>query len=134
MKKKEYFAKIIAKDQKGLHLISACCAGAKVKIKNIKFLQANKIFVLSMERIINEDKNKKKISSICRFDFIESVKSKNIAQNDEDEDKALELLSINIFKKKENYNITLLFKDNAIINLSTEIIELILEDQKNKND
>ncbi len=132
MKKKEYFAKIIAKDQKGLHLISACCTGAKIKIKNIKYLESNRIFVMSMTRIINEDKNKKKISSICRFDFIESVKSKNIAQNDED--KALELLSINIFQEKENYNIALLFKDNAIINLSTEIIELTLEDQKNKND
>tara|TARA_B100000029_G_scaffold363235_1_gene356297 strand:- start:79 stop:474 length:396 start_codon:yes stop_codon:yes gene_type:complete len=129
---KEYFAKIIAKDQKGLHLISACCEGAKVKIKNIKYLKSNRIFLMSMKRIINEDKNKKIISSICRFDFIDSVKSKNIAQNNDD--KALELLSINIFKKKENYNIALLFKDNAIINLSTEIIELTLEDQKNKND
>ena len=55
-------------------------------------------------------------------------KNKNIAQSDPK--KALELLSINVFKDKENYNITLLFKDNAIINLSTEIIELTLEDQK----
>ena len=132
MKKKEYFAKIIAKDEKGLHLVSAYCAGSKVKINDIKFLKSNKIFLLSMERKINEEKSKKKISSICRFDFIESVKSKNIAQSDPK--KALELLSINVFKDKENYNITLLFKDNAIINLSTEIIELTLEDQKNKND
>ena len=77
-------------------------------------------------------KIKKKISSICRFDFIDEVKAKNIAQNDDD--KTLELLSINVFKRKENYNIALLFKDNAIINLSTEVIELTLEDQKNKND
>ena len=133
MKKKEYFAKIIAKDEKGLHLISAYCTGSKVKINDIKFLKSNKIFLLSMERKVNEDKSKKKISSICRFDFIESVKSKNIAPQSHPI-KALELLSINVFKDKENYNITLLFKDNAIINLSTEIIELTLEDQKNKND
>ena len=81
-----------------------------------------------MERNINENKSKKKISSICRFDFIENVKSKNIPQNDDK--KALELISINVFKAEENYNITLLFKDNAIINLATEIIELTLEDQK----
>ena len=128
MKKNEYFAKIIAKDENGLHLISAYCAGSKIKINDIKFLKSNKIFLLSMERKVNEDKSKKKISSICRFDFIEGVKSKNIAQSDPK--KALELLSINVFKNKENYNITLLFKDNAIINLSTEIIELTLEDQK----
>jgi hypothetical protein len=130
--KKGYFAKIIAKDKKGLQLISAHCSGSKVKIKDIKFLESNKIFIISMERIKQEDKKNKKINSICRFDFIESVKSKNIPQKDEQ--RALELLSINIFKQKEDYNITLLFKDNAIINLSTEIIELTLEDQKNKND
>ena len=41
MKKKEYFAKIIAKDEKGLHLISAYCAGSKIKINDIKFLKSN---------------------------------------------------------------------------------------------
>ena len=128
MKIKEYFAKIIAKDQKGLNLISAYCAGAKVIIKNIKFLKSNKIFLFSMERKVNENESKKKISSVCRFDFIENVKSKNIPQNEDK--KALELVSINVFKTEENYNITLLFKDNAIINLATEIIELTLEDQK----
>jgi len=39
MKKKEYFAKIIAKDEKGLHLISAYCAGSKIKINDIKFFE-----------------------------------------------------------------------------------------------
>ena len=36
---KKYLAKIIATDNEGLHMISACCAGAKVKISDIKFLQ-----------------------------------------------------------------------------------------------
>ena len=36
---KKYLAKIIATDNEGLQMISACCAGAKVKISNIKFLQ-----------------------------------------------------------------------------------------------
>ncbi len=130
--KKDYFAKIIAKDQNGLQLISAYCSGAKVIIKNIKYLKKNKIFFLLLERINKENNKKNKVNSICRFDFIESVKSKNIFQDDQE--KALELLSINIFKQKENYNITLLFKDNGIITLSTEIIELTLEDQRNKND
>ena len=130
---KEYFAKIIAKDENGLKLISAYCSGAKVKINDIKFLKKNKIFLISLERLNKEDsKSKKKINSICRFDFIDSVKSKKILPRNNE--KTLELLSIDIFKQKNNYNITLLFKNNAIINLSTEIIELTLEDQKNKND
>ena len=47
---KKYLAKIIATDNEGLQMISACCAGAKVKISDIKFLQSNKIFLLSIER------------------------------------------------------------------------------------
>ena len=47
---KKFLAKIIATDNEGLQMISACCAGAKVKISNIKYLQSNKIFLLSVER------------------------------------------------------------------------------------
>ena len=47
---KKYLAKIIATDNEGLQMISACCAGAKVKISDIKFLQSNKIFLFSVER------------------------------------------------------------------------------------
>ena len=46
---------------------------------------------MSIKRIINEDKNKKKISSICRFDFIDNVKAKNIAQKVIGNNKAFEL-------------------------------------------
>ena len=47
---KKYLAKIIATDNEGLQMISACCAGAKVKISDIKYLQSNKIFLISVER------------------------------------------------------------------------------------
>ena len=61
----KYLAKIIATDNEGLQMISACCAGAKVKISNIKFLQSNKIFLLSIERTNVETSQKpKKINSI----------------------------------------------------------------------
>ena len=33
---KKYLAKIIATDNEGLQMISACCAGAKVRISEIK--------------------------------------------------------------------------------------------------
>ena len=33
---KKYLAKIIANDQEGLQMISACSAGAKVKVVDIK--------------------------------------------------------------------------------------------------
>ena len=131
---KEYLAKIIAKESQDLQLISACCFEAKVKIDEIKFLKKNKIFLISVERFNREkNKNNEKINSICKFEFVDDVKSKNIDQNNKD--KILELLTISLFKKGKNYEITLLFQDNAFITLSTEIIEVTLEDQnKKKND
>ena len=46
----KYLAKIIANDQEGLQMISACSSGAKVKIADIKYLSSNKVFLLSIER------------------------------------------------------------------------------------
>ena len=60
------------------------------------------------------------------------VKSKNIEQNQKDS--ILELLAIDLFKLKENFEITLLFKNNAFITLSTEVIEVTLEDLNKLND
>ena len=125
---KRYLAKIIAKDSQGLQLISACCAGAKVKIIEIKYLPKNKIFLLSLERLSKEsDNNNIKINSICKFEFVDSVKSKNVNQNDLN--LILELFTIDLLKNKENYEINLIFSNNAYITLSTEIVEATLEDQ-----
>ena len=125
---KKYLAKIIATDNEGLQMISACCAGAKVKISNIKFLQSNKIFLLSVERTKVETEQKyKKINSVCKFDFVEGVKSKNIDQKKQDF--VLELIGIDYLKNKNDYEINLMFNNNAHISLKTETIEVRLEDQ-----
>ena len=58
---KRYLAKIIANDNEGLQTISACCSGAKIKISNIKYLQSNKIFLISLERKSLETGDDKKI-------------------------------------------------------------------------
>ena len=125
---KRYLAKIIAKDSQGLQLISAYCAGAKVKIAEIKYLPKNKIFLLSLKRLSKEsDNNNFKINSICKFEFVDSVKSKNVNQNDLN--LVLELFTIDLLKNKENYEINLIFSNNTHITLSTEIVEATLEDQ-----
>tara|TARA_Y100000590_G_scaffold452429_1_gene595581 strand:+ start:80 stop:475 length:396 start_codon:yes stop_codon:yes gene_type:complete len=125
---KRYLAKIIAKDSQGLQLISAYCAGAKVKVNEIKYLSKNKIFLLSLKRFSKEsDNNNSKINSICKFEFVDSVKSKNINQNDLN--LVLELFAIDLLKNKENYEINLIFSNNEYITLSTEIVEVTLEDQ-----
>ena len=126
---KRYLAKIIAKDSQGLQLISAYCAGAKVKITEIKYLPKNKIFLLSLERLSKESENNNfKINSICKFEFVDSVKSKNVNQNDLN--LVLELFTIDLLKNKENYEINLIFSNNVYITLLTEIVEATLEDQK----
>ena len=124
---KKYLAKIIATDNEGLQMISACCAGAKVKISDIKYLQSNKIFLLSIERLkIESGQNDKKINSICKFDFVDQVKSKNIDQKNKD--LTIELIGIDYLKNKDNYEIDLIFNNNAHISLKSEMIEVRLED------
>ena len=126
--KKKYLAKIIANDQEGLQMISACSSGAKVKVFDIKYLASNKVFLLSIERNkVETNDEDKKISSICRFDFVDKVKSKNIDQKNEKF--TLELIGIDQMKNDNNYEINLIFKNNAHITLTTETIEVRLEDQ-----
>jgi len=125
---KRYLAKIIATDNEGLQMISTCCAGAKVKVSDIKFLQSNKIFLLSIERTkIESAQEDKKINSICKFDFVDHVKSKNI--NQKNKDTILQLIGIDYLKNKDNYEINLIFNNNAHISLMSETIEVRLEDQ-----
>ena len=125
---KKYLAKIIATDNEGLQMISTCCAGAKVKVSDIKFLQSNKVFLLSVERKkIESGQEDKKIYSICKFDFIDQVKSKNIDQKNQD--LILELIGIDYLKNKDDYEINLIFTNNAHISLKSETIEVRLEDQ-----
>ena len=129
----QYLKKIIAQSPEDLNVISACCSEGRVNIKDVKYLASNKIFLMSILRLSKEEENKnKQINSIIKFEFINSSKSKNIDQKDPN--LALELLTIDIFKKEQNFEIIMLFSKNRIITLSAEIIEVTLEDQKLEND
>jgi len=124
----KYLAKIIASDQEGLQMISACSSGAKVKIADIKYLESNKVFLLSIERTkVESDQEDKKINSICRFDFVDKVRSKNIDQSNQET--VLDLIGIDYLKNNNVYEINLFFNNNAHIALTTETIEARLEDQ-----
>ena len=79
-------------------------------------MKENKIFLISLERKNKENKkNKEKINSILKFEFIENSKSKNIDQNNDKN--ILELLAIDLFKSEKKFEIVLLFSNNGIINL-----------------
>ena len=130
---KKYLAKIIANDQEGLQMISACSAGAKVKVLDIKYLASNKVFLLSIERTkVETGQENKKINSICRFDFVDKVKSKNIDQSNQE--LVLELIGIDYLKNNTDYEVSLIFTNNVHIALTTETIEVRLEDQNEIKD
>ena len=126
--KKKYLAKIIALDINGLSTISAIVSGAKVLIADIKYLPSSKVFLLSIERTkIESDQKDKTINSIIRLDFVHAVRSKNIDQSNKD--LVLELIAIDYLKNNEDYEINLIFNNNAFIALTVETIEARLEDQ-----
>ena len=111
-------------------MISACVSGSKTKVENIKYLASSKVFLLSIERNkIESNQINKKINSICRFDFVDKVKSKNIDQGNKEV--ILNLIGIDYLKNKDDYEITLIFNNNAQIVLSSDTLECRLEDQSN---
>ena len=127
--KKKFLKKIIAQSEQDLQFVSACCSDGLVEINEIKYLPKNKIFLLSIERFSKETNDKNiRINSIIRFDYVDSSKSKNISQTNEKS--KIKLLAIDLFKKTDNYEITLLFSNNRFISLVVEIIEVTLEDLK----
>ena len=126
----KYLAKILGNDPDSLQMIAALSSGAKVKVSDIKYLSSNKVFLLSIERMNKEkEHDDKKINSILRFDFITQSKSKNIDQSRQE--MILELLSIDYLKNNDDYEITLIFNNNAQIVLSSDTLECRLEDQSN---
>ena len=132
---KKYFKKIIAKSPNDLQFISACCHQAKVKVSDMKYLPKNKIFIMSLERYNIEretEEKKSKINSVIKFEFVESIKSKKIDQNNPD--LILELFAIDIFKKNFNYEIVMLFSNKKIMILNVETLEITMDDEIKIND
>ncbi len=124
---KKYLAKILARDINGLNIISLHIHKAIVKISEIKYLKQNKMFIMSMERNSVKEKNKK-VLSVCKFEFIDEAKSRKI--NQLYTNKELEILAINVTKNNNDYNFNLLFSNNGLITLTSETIEVTLEDLK----
>ena len=102
--------------------------GDKALLKYEKKFNKNSIIVPTSKQISNSIKTlDKKVNSICKFDFVDQVKSKNIDQKNED--LTLELIGIDYLKNKDDFEINLIFNNNAHISLKSETIEVRLEDQ-----
>ena len=83
--------------------------------------------LLYKRKKVESDQEDKKINSICRFDFVDKVRSKNIDQSNQET--VLELIGIDYLKNNDVYEINLIFNNNVYIALTTEAIEARLEDQ-----
>ena len=127
--------KLIGKNIEDLKTISAYCQDSIVKIKDLVYLKENKIFIMMLSRYMWEDieisifGNYKRIKSVLKFNFIESVLAKNI--NQKQKTRNLELLAIKANTNQENkYDVNLIFSGNSIMLLKSEEIDVTIDDQE----
>ena len=125
--------KLIGKNQEDLKVISAYSQDSIVAVKDMIFLEKNKIFVMIINRFMWEDigkgtyKQNKRIRCAIKFEGILKVKSKKI--NQKNRNKRLECLAIkcNQFLSK-NYETIFFFAGGAAMTLFSESIEVVMHD------
>tara|TARA_B100000780_G_C20878601_1_gene349501 strand:+ start:95 stop:538 length:444 start_codon:yes stop_codon:yes gene_type:complete len=126
--------KLIAKSNQDLRVISAYLQDAIVSPLDIANLKKNRIFLIQLSRFMWEDAEKgvfrknKRVRTILKFDNVLKVFSKNIDQVDKSN--FLDFLAIETeFMADKSYEIRLIFSGDAMIKLSTEVIDVTLDDQ-----
>ena len=125
--------KLICKNQEDLKVISAYSQDSIVAVKDIIFLEKNRIFVMVVNRFMWEDVEKgvyrqnKRIKCAIRFEGILKVKSKKI--NQKNRNKRLECLAIKCNEiLDKNYEINFFFSGGGVITLISEFIEVVMHD------
>ncbi len=119
-------------DTDELKIIATILQDGLVEVSEVKYLPSIRSFIIMITRFMWEEKiiNKenKRIKAVLVFEDVLSVFSKNIDQMNKSN--TLELMTFNYFPTKiKNIEIQLLFKNDAIIKLETEIIKCKLQDQ-----
>ncbi len=119
-------------DTDELKIIATILQDGLVEVSEVKYLPSIRSFIFMITRFMWEEKiiNKenKRIKAVLVFEDVLSVFSKNIDQMNKSN--TLELITFNYFPtKSKNIEIQLLFKNDAIIKLETEIIKCKLQDQ-----
>ena len=125
--------KLIGKNQGDLRVISAYSQDSVVAVKDMVFLEQNRIFVMIVNRFMWEDVGKgtskqiKRIRSAIKFEEVLKVKSKKI--NQKNKNTYLECLTIKCNEVlNKNYEIIFFFSGQGIITLISEAIEVALYD------
>ena len=125
--------KLIGKNQEDLKVISAHSQDSIVTVKDIIFLEKNRIFLMMINRFMWEDIEKgiyrknKRIRCAIKFEGILKVKSKKI--NQKNRNKRLECLAIKCNQiLNKNYEIIFFFAGGGVITLISEFIEAVMHD------
>ena len=126
--------KLIARTVEDLRVVSAHLQDAIVNINDIANLKKNKILLLQLNRFMWEDVEKgvfrknKRIRAILKFENVIKVESRNINQSGKD--KFLDFLTIETNQMIDNnYEMKILFAGDSIIKVTSEVIEVTLDDQ-----
>ena len=126
--------KLIAKNYEDLRVVSAHLQDSIVSVIEIAHLKKNKIFLMQMNRFLWEDVEKgvfrknKRVRSILKFDNVLEVSSRNINQTKKD--KFLDFLAIESCKMPDNnYEMNIIFAGDSVIKITSEVIEVTLDDQ-----
>jgi len=125
--------KLICKNQEDFKVVSAYSQDSIVAVKDIIFLEKNRIFVMVVNRFMWEDVEKgshrrnKRIKCAVRFEGILKVKSKKI--NQKNRNKRLECLAIKYNEiLDKNYEINFFFSGGGVVTLISEFIEVVMHD------
>ena len=125
--------KLIGKNQEDLKVISAYSQDSIVTVKDMIFLEKNRIFIMIINRFMWEDIEKgihrqnKRIRCAIRLEGILKVKSKKI--NQKNRNKRLECLAIKCNEiLSKNYELNFFFAGGGIITLISESIEVVMND------
>ena len=126
--------KLIAKTEEDLRVVSAHLQDAIANVSDIASLKKNKIFLMQLNRFMWEDVEKgvfrknKRIRTILKFENVIDVTSKNI--NHSDKDNFLDFLAIESNQKPDNnVELKLIFSGDSAIKVTSEVIEVALDDQ-----
>ena len=125
--------KLIGKSYEDLEVISAYIQDSIVEVKDIVFLEQNRIFIMIINRFKWENvekinlKENKRIKCAIKFEEVLKVKSKKI--NQKNKNKRLECLAIKCSEiLNNNYEIKIFFAGDGIITLISEAIEVVMHD------
>ena len=125
--------KLIGNNHDDLKVISAYIQDSIVAVRDMVFLEQNRIFIMIINRFMWENVEKgaprqnKRIRCAIKFEEVLKVKSKEI--NQKRKNKFLECLAIECKEiSNNNYEIKIFFSGDNIITLISEAIEVVIHD------